>query len=214
MDYWDFNKDKDKDKDKEKNNNQQYSPFREEDFMHYNLFDGTDDFNSFGNDSYFDTNQENSCYSYNNESNFYGYEPNDYLGINLPLTNENENENEKEKGRQEEHFKVNASIEDQIPGGSTRTSKRKIDLSKEANTFKSFFYQIFTSKKKFDKKLVKNIHNLIAPHCNLRKISREEFRSIDLYFKEFSNSQEQILIYLHQHKENILDAIPELRKLN
>ncbi|KAK8876561.1 hypothetical protein M9Y10_006778 [Tritrichomonas musculus] len=95
----------------------------------------------------------------------------------------------------------------------TNGSKMKVDLSPNELSFKLFFYQIFTKRTKFPKKLVTKIHNKICSSLNLPKMSREETRSIDKYFKNYSRESNRILIYLHQHKEDILRLVPELLSL-
>lgn len=96
---------------------------------------------------------------------------------------------------------------------STRAPKRKVDLSKKSELFKSAFYKIFTNKSKFPKKLVKEIHEYIRKFIKIPKMSREHIRRIDLYFEEFSNISEIILSSLQNHREELLDAIPELFQL-
>ena len=98
-------------------------------------------------------------------------------------------------------------------GRSKRTSKRKVDLSKKAELFKNAFYKVFTSKKKFPKHLVKEIHDFICQYIPLPKMKREHIRSIDLYFEEYSTFSEIILHALQQYKEGILAAKPEVANL-
>lgn len=98
-------------------------------------------------------------------------------------------------------------------GTSTRGSKIKVDLSKDEHSFKEFFYKIFTTKARFPKKLVCRIHNIICKALKLPRISRNESRSIDLYFKNYTKESNRILIYLHQHKEELLGLVPELLNL-
>ena len=80
-------------------------------------------------------------------------------------------------------------------------------------SIKSAFYKIFTNKSKFPKKLVKEIHEYIRKFIKIPKMSREHIRRIDLYFEEFSNISEIILSSLQNHREELLDAIPELFQL-
>lgn len=95
-------------------------------------------------------------------------------------------------------------------GSSTRSSKRKVDLSEKAEIFKCAFYQVFTDKKKFPKTFVKKIHDLICQIISLPKMKREQVRSIDLYFEDFASQSERILAFLHLNKSFILESIPEL----
>lgn len=90
-------------------------------------------------------------------------------------------------------------------------SKGKVDLSDDELQFKFSFYHLFVTKKKFEKKYVKLIHNLICDKLNISKLQREEERSIDLYFKNRIKYSNSILIYINTHKKEILDEIPELK---
>ena len=91
--------------------------------------------------------------------------------------------------------------------------KTKVDLSNNADLFKSLFYRVFTFKKKFPKYLVKKIHNMICTNLGFRPITREEFRSIDLYFLHYAKKGEIILNYIQQYKGELLKLIPELHNL-
>lgn len=92
-------------------------------------------------------------------------------------------------------------------GSTCRSSKTKVRLSDNQQDFKDNFYQMFTSKKKFDKKLVRGIHNNICAHFNFKKMTRDQYRMIDLYFKEYAKYSQQILIYLRDNKEEILKLV-------
>ena len=92
---------------------------------------------------------------------------------------------------------------DQSFGDPTRAPKRKIDLSRTEMSFKDRFYAIFTTKKKFEKNLVRIIHNHIRKQLGLRTMSREEYRRIDLYFQHFAKYSETIIPYLSNHREEI-----------
>lgn len=98
-------------------------------------------------------------------------------------------------------------------GGSTRTSKRKVGLSKKAELFKNAFYHVFTEKKRFPKNLVKKIHDYIIKFLPIPKMKRDQIRSIDLYFSEYSIYSEIILSFLQNHREMILGSIPELKDI-
>lgn len=104
-------------------------------------------------------------------------------------------------------------VKDLNSGASTKSCpKRKLNRSHQNNEFKKLFYQIFTSKKRIPKEIVKKIHNIILVPLELKKMSRDEYRKIDLYFQNYLKYSTQILIYLQKHKEDILGAIPELLK--
>ena len=74
--------------------------------------------------------------------------------------------------------------------------RKKIYLDQNAIRFKEKFYSLFTYKKRIPKDLVFNIHNNIAKKINLRKATREECRSVDKYFRNFSRYQKEIIGYL------------------
>ena len=100
------------------------------------------------------------------------------------------------------------------PCSRSRSQKRKVELDAKASLFKDGFYKIFNKKrKKFPKNLVKKIHNRICEPLNLIKMPRKFQRSIDLYFQAFSQHSNQILCFLQQHKEELMEEFPELREL-
>lgn len=99
-----------------------------------------------------------------------------------------------------------SSLDNHQPfGDTTRSPKRKVDLSHNELSFKDRFYAIFTTKKKFEKKLVKQIHDYIRKPFGFERMSREEFRRIDIYFRNYAKYSPQILSYLILHKEEIFD---------
>ena len=83
------------------------------------------------------------------------------------------------------------------PGILPRNPKRSVDLSEHEQYFKDQYYKIFVSRKKFEKKLVRQIHNLVLVKeiKNLKKMDREEYRRIDLYFKKYSPSRKSSYLY-------------------
>lgn len=94
-----------------------------------------------------------------------------------------------------------------------RAVKRKLEFSHQAKMFRKHFYHLFTSRKRISKKLVMKIHDEIRSPLQLPKMGREAQRNIGLYFIEFSQYSNQILIYLQNHNEDILRKIPEMRNL-
>ena len=90
-------------------------------------------------------------------------------------------------------------------------TKCHVKMNESASIFKFSFYQIFTSRKKFPKKYVIMIHNSICPILKLRNISRDESRSIDLYFANFAQYSEKILLFIKNNKNSIIQKIPELK---
>ena len=78
----------------------------------------------------------------------------------------------------------------------TKIIRKKVILDQNAIRFKEKFYALFTYRKRIPKDLVFNIHNNIAKEINLRSVTREECRSVDKYFRNFSKYQKEIIGYL------------------
>lgn len=79
---------------------------------------------------------------------------------------------------------------------TTKIIRKKVNLDQNAIRFKEKFYALFTYRKRIPKNLVFNIHNNIAKEINLRSVTREECRSVDKYFRNFSKYQKEIIGYL------------------
>lgn len=93
--------------------------------------------------------------------------------------------------------------------------KTKIHLSEKALTFKESFYQLFTFKKKFQKKYVVQIHNSICHQLGLRRVNREESRSIDKYFQHFAPYADMIIKYIQSVPISVWTKLaPSLFKFN
>lgn len=86
-------------------------------------------------------------------------------------------------------------------------SKSPIQMNENAANFKFSFYKLLTSKKKFQKKYVVQIHNAIHKKLQLRKVNREESRSIDLYFVHFSPHADKILMCIQQNKPELIQIL-------
>ena len=86
-------------------------------------------------------------------------------------------------------------------------------MSEAATNFKLTFYQMFTSRKKFQKKFVVMIHNEICTNLELRRVNREEARSINLYFSHFLNHKDKILFYINKNVNNLRRRLPELNEI-
>lgn len=95
---------------------------------------------------------------------------------------------------------------------SSRT-KSSVNLSEAAKSFQLAFYQPFTSRKKFQKRLVVMIHNEICTYLNLRRVNREEARSINLYFLHFLRHKDKILLYINNNANSLRRRIPELNEI-
>lgn len=95
----------------------------------------------------------------------------------------------------------------QNPGKKTKKPKTKIQMNDNEEKFKYDFYGVFTRKKKFPKQLVIQIHKFITTISGLRRMTRKEMRSIDLYFVNFYHKKEEILQLLTLNKEKIQQEI-------
>lgn len=92
-------------------------------------------------------------------------------------------------------------------------TKSSVKLSEAAKNFQSAFYQQFTSRKKFQKKFVVMIHNEICTYLNLRRVNREEARSINLYFLHFLRHKDKILSYINNNSHSLRRRIQELNEI-
>lgn len=129
----------------------------------------------------------------------------DLSGSNVSSENENENGND--------NYFINNSVCFQNQPLQQHKKKSPVNLSEAASDFKFSFYRIFTSRKKFPKKYVTLIHNEICQGLNLPRITRDECRSIDLYFIHYYQHSKDILFYLTKNKDQILHKIPELKTI-
>lgn len=124
---------------------------------------------------------------------------------NVSSENENENGNN--------NYFINNNVCFQNQPYQQHKKKSPVNLSEDASDFKFSFYRIFTSRKKFPKKYVTLIHNEICQSLNLPRITRDECRSIDLYFIHYYQHSKDILFYLTKNKDRILHKIPELKTI-
>lgn len=113
----------------------------------------------------------------------------------------------------ENNTNANLSFTESTNESTAKVTKRKIKLSKKAKLFKNAFYQIFTTKKRFPKKLVQKIHEFVSKFIPINKISRDQIRCIDLYFKEFACFSELIISFIQNNRLKILESIPELSEV-
>ena len=95
----------------------------------------------------------------------------------------------------------------------SRRKKTFAKLNEKGQNFQFSFYQIFTTRKKFPKKYVILIHNEICINLNLRRINRDETRSISQYFDDFADHSEKILLFIKNNKEEVMRRLPELQKI-
>lgn len=78
--------------------------------------------------------------------------------------------------------------------------------------FQKNFYEMFPKndnlrKKNIPKKLVEEVHNFIREGIHLRELTREEKRSIGLYFDHFSEKEKLILSSIQQNYNQIINEI-------
>ena len=96
----------------------------------------------------------------------------------------------------ENDFGGDLSLDNPKPNHPKRKKKTFVNLNEKEQNFQFSFYQIFTTRKKFPKKFVSLIHNEICINLNLRRINRDETRSISLYFHNFAKHSEKILLFI------------------
>ncbi|KAK8887613.1 hypothetical protein M9Y10_038665 [Tritrichomonas musculus] len=82
-----------------------------------------------------------------------------------------------------------------------RNCRNIIKLSDEEQYFKDQYYKIFTSRKKFPKKYVQLIHNnvLVGKIKGFKKMERDDFRSINIYFKNHLNDKSKMFDVLEKN---------------
>lgn len=81
-----------------------------------------------------------------------------------------------------------------------KNPKRKIYLSDDAVVFKNYYFSIFTKKKKFKKEIVKKIHDYMREYIGFPKMTRDEVRCSDLYFKHYESEKLKIIPFLKEKK--------------
>lgn len=87
-------------------------------------------------------------------------------------------------------------------------SMQKVILDENDQSFKNNFYSIFTKKKRFNKNIVKEIHNcILVPILGFQPMTRNEFRCIARYFRNHSYMKEQIINCLKENKAKIQQII-------
>lgn len=129
-------------------------------------------------------------------------------------SSENEYENKKKMScRDSKEYPNNYSFIFTESKKATRKKKANIKLTENAKNFQYSFYQIFTTRKKFPKKFVVIIHNEICSNLNLKRVNRDETRSISLYFNDFANHAAKILLFIQNNKYAILKRLPELQAI-
>lgn len=81
-----------------------------------------------------------------------------------------------------------------------------LSLKGAAEQFRKDFNRI-CGKSRIQKKIVRDLHNIICRSIDLRKMSRDEYRSINTYFVHFVNNRAQIIWAIHE----FLEKNPEYR---
>ena len=106
--------------------------------------------------------------------------------IQIDLDADYSNDDNSSLDSQEQNF-LDSSFETVLPQRNhfrRRSPKRKVDLSEAVQDFRFMFYHVFTNKKKFQKKFVKEIHDIyLHKSFHFNKMTREESRRIDTYFQ-------------------------------
>ena len=96
---------------------------------------------------------------------------------------------------------------------SPKMQVRKVTLNEKDIKFKNNFYRIFSKKMRFKKEFVQKIHNsILVSNLGLAKMTRIEFRTISIYFKNYSKMDVQIINCLKENKELIEKTILNLSK--
>ena len=94
---------------------------------------------------------------------------------------------------------------------SPKMQVRKVTLNEKDIKFKNNFYRIFSKKMRFKKEFVQKIHNsILVSNLGLAKMTRTEFRTISIYFKNYSKMDVQIINCLKENKELIEKTILNL----
>lgn len=88
----------------------------------------------------------------------------------------------------------------------------QVNFSGRVQNFRNFFYLIFTERKKFKKEYVKKIHDYMRGYINFPKMTRNEFRKVELYFQNYAPYDYLIISFLKSHKIQILRLIPGLSR--
>lgn len=88
--------------------------------------------------------------------------------------------------------------------------KGQVNFSGRVQKFRNFFYLIFTNRKKFKKEYVKKIHNYMSDYIKFPKMTRNEYRNVELYFQNYVLYDYLIISFLKSHKIQILRLIPGL----
>lgn len=95
----------------------------------------------------------------------------------------------------------------------TRGGRRcDFELPKDSEEFRDQFFKIFYNgkKKKFRKKLLKNVHDDMAPELNIKVMSRSTYRDILYYFIEYLPEKNKILKHLEKNRDAIIKKYPTI----
>lgn len=87
--------------------------------------------------------------------------------------------------------------------------KRMVDLSEPELSFKRQYFKFFLPRRRLGKIYVQQIHNrfLVKNIEGFKKMQREEFRCIDIYFKNYAPHRDQIFKVLIDNKDAISKEI-------
>lgn len=135
---------------------------------------------------------------------------------NIGPTNLSHNQNHQSKLN--DFHKITLSL-DQVPNARDKKvrysfgNRKILSLSGLAEEFRVSFYNL-TYGKKFSKNFVQKLHNTVCSSLKLRKMNREESRSIKLYFLHFAKDGFQIINAVRNYLDEnpgFLDEITESR---
>lgn len=89
-----------------------------------------------------------------------------------------------------------------------RTRMRGKQLPPNVQKFKYRFFSILSSKKKFRKKIVQEIHNnFLVKELGFKRMQRDEYRNISIYFLNYYSKKDEILNVLEKNKTQIKNQI-------
>lgn len=82
----------------------------------------------------------------------------------------------------------------------------KVTMQKVIELINEYYPVFIEEKKKFDKIYVKRIDPFLVKYLGLKKMTREEFRCIALYFENRANKKHEIIKCLQDHKNEIMNS--------
>lgn len=144
--------------------------------------------------------------------------PND-ISLNLQANvNPSQDSKHRNKNHDIDYISENGYIErqknldsDNQSNSISNFSKKSWSLTENEIKFKKEYYSIFTSRRRFNKMIVRKIHDILRNHFCFRAMQREELRSVNIYFKNYAFYSSTILNFLRTKKDYIIKCVPELQ---